>query len=965
MPKRLKLYTDFLPKQQTSSTDRLELLEYLSCERTLPQQKLNRETAMKAIRSALRHALRCAAVGSGLALVSVVSHAQGAQAREIALDIKPQSMSDALSDWARQTGLQVIYPDVDITNRLVAPPVIGTYTAQAALNQLLAGTELTYEFVNERTVSVRDRHPSAPMRAKPMGRKQNAEYVRLVDRQFGGEASEEANEDVKIRAGAIEESKESASDEITRDKKKRADAVEEVFVTGTHIRGIENSTAPLIVLDRDAIDRTGYSTTQELFRFLPQNFSGGQSGATEDGLFGSGTSVGANFTSASGINLRGLGTSSTLVLLNGHRMAPSVYGSFVDVSLIPLAAIDRVEILPDGSSALYGSDAVGGVVNIILKNQYEGADTSLTYGRVSNGGRTEGTVAQTLGTSWSSGNVVAALQYQDQQQLRAQDRAFTQALTRPNDLFPDVTSYGVSLSGKQQFSDRLEGHGDVLWSKRHIERNGSGLNQVRFTRAEPEIISVAPGLRYRLSGDWSVDLGALYSREHSESSLHVRDPIGSRTSTNDATFSEKSADLLLSGKWLQTGAGKVGMAVGASYRDEDPRLHTVLLTGMSTNTNAKRSVKSAYGEMYIPLIGDANHRPLLWKLDFSTAVRYDDYSDFGSTTNPRVGVRWAPSKGLSIRAAYSESFRAPNPSETVGEATSLLFTFPLVSPMGGVVPAFVQSGSAKLGPERARTFNFSADYDPEWIEGLSVGINYYDVQFEDRIIIPSLDANVLNQPAVYGQLISRLADDAAAQAFLDSAIAEGANYIDLLGTGAGGVRNVVDFRQQNASIVRQSGIDVTSAYRMTFSSHAFTVRLNASFIDHIETAFAQGATATDLVDTFGNPTEWRLRADTTLSGTGWVLNSGINYVSSYVNTSSVNRSSIASWTTFDLLGRLDADSYFNSQHWKGISFTLSILNLFDRDPPFVSAPTATAVNYDPANATPLGRFVSIGFRKTW
>src|SRR5205814_1484916 len=109
--------------------------------------------------------------------------------------------------------------------------------------------------------------------------------------------------------------------------------------------------------DRQALDQSGYSRVQDFIRSLPQNFKGGGTGASEDGILtGDGQT---NLENSSGANLRGLGNSSTLVLLNGHRVAASNYGSVVDLSLFPLASIDRIDVLTDGASAIYGADAVG------------------------------------------------------------------------------------------------------------------------------------------------------------------------------------------------------------------------------------------------------------------------------------------------------------------------------------------------------------------------------------------------------------------------------------------------------------------------------------------------------------------------------------------------------------------------------------------------------------------------------
>jgi len=155
--------------------------------------------------------------------------------------------------------------------------------------------------------------------------------------------------------------------------------LEEVVVTGTAIRGLNAETAlPVQVLKREDIERTGATTTEDLFRTL--------TAASAAGSVQTAQGTGVQTGSLSAISLRGLGSGRTLVLINGRRS--SVYGGgsagangdSVDISAIPLAAIERVEILKDGASSLYGSDAIAGVVNFILKSDYQGLEVNALAG---------------------------------------------------------------------------------------------------------------------------------------------------------------------------------------------------------------------------------------------------------------------------------------------------------------------------------------------------------------------------------------------------------------------------------------------------------------------------------------------------------------------------------------------------------------------------------------------------------
>src|SRR5690606_6864079 len=160
----------------------------------------------------------------------------------------------------------------------------------------------------------------------------------------------------------------------------------------------------------------------EVIRAVPQNFNGGQNpGVT----LGSGGLANQNLTGGSSLNLRGLGPDATLTLLNGRRLA---YGGFVraiDIGAISVGAVDRMEIMADGASAIYGSDAVGGVGNVILKRDYEGIEIAARYGNATGGGLATREYSATAGTVWTGGGMIAAYQDTTVDPIRAADRAYT------------------------------------------------------------------------------------------------------------------------------------------------------------------------------------------------------------------------------------------------------------------------------------------------------------------------------------------------------------------------------------------------------------------------------------------------------------------------------------------------------------------------------------------------------------
>lgn len=188
-------------------------------------------------------------------------------------------------------------------------------------------------------------------------------------------------------------------------------AIDEIVTTGSRIAGTSPA-APVVQISRAEIDARGLSSVEDIIRYIPQNFSSVTAGGQSDGQSG----LNAFFSGSTTVNLRGLGEGSTLVLVNGKRIAASPSTSdtsFTDISTIPFGAIERVEVLTDGASAVYGSDAVGGVINFILRKDYRGAQSQARYEHSKSGGHAVD-LNQTLGMGWNGGNLIANLSYRDE-----------------------------------------------------------------------------------------------------------------------------------------------------------------------------------------------------------------------------------------------------------------------------------------------------------------------------------------------------------------------------------------------------------------------------------------------------------------------------------------------------------------------------------------------------------------------
>ena len=203
-------------------------------------------------------------------------------------------------------------------------------------------------------------------------------------------------------------------------------ATERVTITGSSIARVATEGAlPVTVLSREEIDRTGATTAQDLVNAIPSNF-GGNTTAQNVGATGV----------ASTANLRALGPKYTLVLLNGRRVADYGFGNAViDLNSIPLAAVERIEVLRDGASAIYGADAVAGVINFILRKDYQGAEVSTynTYTKGKGGGSENYSALVGYGDLNQQGfNIMLSAYHEVDDQLKAADRAFANTAVRPD-----------------------------------------------------------------------------------------------------------------------------------------------------------------------------------------------------------------------------------------------------------------------------------------------------------------------------------------------------------------------------------------------------------------------------------------------------------------------------------------------------------------------------------------------------
>lgn len=310
-----------------------------------------------------------------------------AQEPVVSIAVPAGPMDKSLVAVARQAQFKILF-EPGLVAGLQAPALNGRYTPREAVERLLAGSNVAVDQIRPGVLVLR------PLRS-PVG---------------------------ALGAGGVAAN--TASDPAAATSAPESDPVllEEVIV-GSHIRGAKDAASPVVTLGREAVDRGGFSSLGDALAALPQTFSG--TASNRAGGVGADT-TGNNAGRATGVNLRGLGADATLVLVNGRRVAGAgLMADFADISSLPLSAVERVDVLLDGASAVYGSDAVGGVVNVVMRDHWVGLETRARIGGATQGGLGQRQLAQTFGTAWNSGSLLLSAEYQRTNQVMGRDRAYT------------------------------------------------------------------------------------------------------------------------------------------------------------------------------------------------------------------------------------------------------------------------------------------------------------------------------------------------------------------------------------------------------------------------------------------------------------------------------------------------------------------------------------------------------------
>jgi iron complex outermembrane receptor protein len=869
----------------------------------------------------MRIATVLAAALLGATSFAGAEHAQ-ATIRHYQFNIPRQSLDAALKDMAQQTGLQIGRFGGTLDGSAMVGPVKGDQTPEQALKILLEKTGLDYRIVSDTTIAVFSSKDAEPPTTGISG----SDSTDLAAQS----APASQNNPVSL---------------------------EEVVVTGTNIPGVQ-PISPLVVIDRAEIQRSGYATTSDVIRSVPQNFGGG----VNPGMNGTGGESGSNVSDGSSVNLRGLGSESTLTLVDGHRLASDSYlGGIVDISAIPVAAIERIEIVTDGASAIYGSDAVGGVANFILRRDYDGAQTSARVGTATQGGATEYEANQLIGKSWGSGGGLLNYEYYHQNSLLASSRPYSENTPGPFDLQPDQDKNAVFGKIHQDIGGDVSLSAEGLLSYRTSGDVAAFPTYLSIVREHSYVYGLNMGADWRIDSNWDANLTATASHDHTDSNGYLGIPRTAPvlTSPSRAVYNSglESIEGIVTGRLFDLPSGAVNVALGGGYRSE-------LYYDNTSVAHFWRHVGYGFGEARLPLLPPSEQRIGLERLELSLAGRVERYSDFGTTANPKVGLLYVPQESVALRATWGTSFRAPGLYIEDGMRQFLVYPGALLkgAPAGSQF-ILLSGANNQLTPEKARTWTAGGDLTPAWLPDFKLSATVFDIAYRDRIVQPvaSLPLALLDPNSAPFVTFNP-------SAALQAQLLENANFYR---DNTGGAYNpervytVIADEYQNVSILNARGVDLTAAYHRPTAWGDFGLTSTTSWLR--ETRQPSSAAAVQvLTGTIFNPPRFKARAGLTWSRGGWSSAWFLNHVSSETNAASAVPIQVGSFTTVDAQFAVDASGW--SEVTQGTHLSLSIRNLLDRDPPYLNTGFSAASfirGYDPTNASALGRFISLSVLKDW
>ncbi len=866
----------------------------------------------------------CSAALASLALPSV------AWAQQLTFDLPSQAANRSIPEFARQAGVQIVAPGKTLRG-VTTRQIRGQYDVRAALSLLLQGTGLRIVADDGKSLT-----------------------LGIVGRGAGtGDASDE-NASARLAAAQSTPDPGTAAAVPAESVAPQDDAgsAQDIVVTGTNIRG-EKPIAPTVKVTREDIARSGYNQTSDLLLALPSNFGGGQN----QGVLATGTAgFNQNYSNGSSVNLRGLGAGATLALLGGRRLPQDGNLGAADISVIPIAAIDHIDVVTEGASALYGSDAVAGVVNFILRTDFNGLQVAGTEGRTTEGGPSHNYYAMG-GRTWASGHLLANVEYTHQGAIYSDQRDITSTAGR-NSLLPRSTKWSFLADGEQDLSDNVSLRLTGLYSRR---------TSLQYTQVRPgavlyrrdiksKMYTINPSILFKsLPFGWSGSIDGSYSRD-------TVNYISTPASTEPTLYDNKVryVEATASGPLVTLPGGQVKLAVGGGYRWEGYRQAATTSSGVVAPVS--RKISYVFGEANVPLVEPSATRLGLNSLTLDAAVRYEHYSGFGGTTNPKVAVRYVPVRDLAILGTWGTSFRAPTFYQLYSPARIYLFDEADIGGTGTGTALYTFGGNTALTPEKAKSWTAGINFTPQFAHGLSVNATYFHIKYTDRIAFPISSAGQALSNPVFAQFL--VPNPTAAQ---QAAAIDGRQFFDLTAAGAYNTADVVAIINGayiNAVAQTVEGVDGEVKYRFDLENASVDLFANATLQKLVQKTSLNSPNV-KLSGTLFNVPRARFRAGATFSSGGFTATGIANYISSETDTGINPSAKIGSWTT------VDANIGYRFQQQgpilSGLELSVAAINLLNEAPPYAAGAGvfSRGLNFDSTNTSAIGRVLNFTVRKTF
>jgi iron complex outermembrane receptor protein len=856
-----------------------------------------------------------------------------------------------------------------------------------------------------------------------------------------------------------------------------AGPVQKVEITGSSIKRLSSETAlPLQTIRREEIEKAGVTTASELLAKISASAAALTDGASfsDNG----GTQRGFN-----GANLRGIGVSSTLVLLNGRRLANFASpgsASGVDLNSIPAAAIARVEILKDGASAIYGADAIGGVINFITRPDYQGGEVSAYYGDTEHGGADKKIVTLAIGggnLGKDGYNLMAVANLQNTGSLRSTQRDWIGSALQPDinldvgssntfpanvrvtrangsptgprvnpsapncnppatvysptsfvgdkacfydylhdtEIYPDAKRASLLTRGSFAINPEHTLSAEVLYSDTKTTYRISPLTitNLNYPVNGPfypvglisgPAVPLRVGLRLSQAGPRTNEVDALAERvvlgakgtlagwdydsalNHSTSRVDDRyidgyvrtslfnsafltgkiNPFGptgaegqallAAAKISDAARQSRATtdafDFKVSREVFELAGGKAGLALGVEFRREKLTFTPSALLaageirgdGTAEAYGGDRTVKAGYVELNLPLAKT---------LEAQLALRYDSYNDVGSTTNPKLGVRWNPAKPLVVRGSYSSGFRAPTLTDLheparVGQ-TSGIYNDPLgCIKLGnldntknpdycGIQPDLLRGGSTNLKPETSKQVSFGIVIEP--FKTFNASLDYWAIRKSDTLLA--------NEGAYFSDPIAN--PGYALRDTPDPAL-----------PGIPGRIISVDGRVKNIGSLKTSGLDVNVDWRLPNTPLGkLSIGLNGTYVIDYKTKNTPASPEVNGVGRFTDTQvvqRWRHTLTFDLERGPWGATLQQTFYQGYHDQNPLQDGTIRDVNAYSLW---DLSSSYKIS--KALRVRAGIKNLFDANPPRSNQVYSFLAGYDPSYTDPRGRFFYVSF----